>query len=204
MAQISVTRALAQVKSLNDRIARATQTAFITVETGGKHNSGKPVQEVSATLQASLQSVQDLIAQRKALKSAIVKSNATATVSIGGVTYTVAEAIERKGSVILEKQLLNQLKGQLAQVIANVERSNIDVQKRLEALLTTTVGKDRKVDEAEIAAIRTPFLAQNEVKALDPNKLQAVVDKLQEEIDAFELEVDFALSEVNASTKIDV
>lgn len=204
MTQISVTRALAQVKSLNDRIARATAQAFVSNVVGGKHPSGKPTQEVEVILKANLQSVQDLIAQRKLIKSAIVRSNAVTTVEVAGVTQTVAEAIERKSSIVLEQTLLNTLRVQLAQQQSVVERTNVQVQARLDTLIQTAVGKDRKVDEAELKAITGPFEAQNKAEILDPSEAQKVVDALAADIDAFLLEVDFALSEVNATTKVDV
>lgn len=204
MTQISITRALAQVKGLNDRIQRATNAAFVTTLTGGKHQSGVSVDEATRTLQANLQSVTSLIAQRSALKSAIVKSNAIATVTINDVVMTVAEAIERKGSIQLEQILLGELRKQLAQATQQVERANVTVQQRLDQLIQSTVTKDRKVDEAEVAAIRDPFLKGNEAKLLDSNGLQAVIDKLQASIDGFVTEVDYVLSEVNATTKIDV
>lgn len=204
MTQISVTRALAQVKSLNDRIARATAQAFVSNVVGGKHPSGKPTQEVEVILKANLQSVQDLIAQRKLIKSAIVRSNAVTTVEVAGVTQTVAEAIERKSSIVLEQTLLNTLRVQLAQQQSVVERTNVQVQTRLDTLIQTAVGKDRKVDEAELKAITGPFEAQNKAEILDPSEAQKVVDALAADIDAFLLEVDFALSEVNATTKVDV
>ncbi|QNR53893.1 hypothetical protein phiK7A1_105 [Pseudomonas phage phiK7A1] len=204
MTQISITRALAQVKSLNDRIQRGTAVPFITQQIGGKHASGKAVQEVEKTLKASLQSVRDLIAERNRLKSAIVRSNAVAQVVIGGNTMTVAEAIERKTSIALEQNLLQQLRGQQAQVNASVERTNVDVQKRLEALLVTAVGKDRQTSSAELEAITGPFKAQNEGKAVDPNDLTVVIDAMSEVIDTFLLEVDYALSEINATTIITV
>lgn len=204
MTQITVTRALAQVKSLNDRIARTTAQAFISNTTGGKHPSGKPAQEISEILKANLQSVQDLIKQRKALKGAIIRSNAVAMVEIAGVKQTVAEAIERKSSIALEQTLLATLRQQQAQQIALVERTNVSVQQRLDDLIRTAVGKDRKVDEAELKAITGPFEAQNKAEVLDPSDVTKVIDALAAEIDAFRLEVDFALSEVNATTKIDV
>lgn len=203
MAKISITRALAQVKSLNDRIARGTAVPFITVQVGGKHATGKPVQEVEQTLKASLQSVRDLITERNKLKSAIVRSNAVAEVVIGGVTMTVAEAIERKTSIALEQSLLQNLRGQQQQVIASAERTNVDVQKRLEALLVTAVGKDRQTSATELEAITGPFKAQNEAKAVDPNDLTVVIDAMSNVIDTFLLEVDYALSEVNATTQIE-
>ena len=204
MTQISITRALAQVKSLNDRIARGSNANFITTLVGGKHGTGVSEQEAAGIMTSNLQSVQDLIAQRTALKSAIVKSNAASTVSINDVTMTVAEAIERKGSIQLEQILLQNLRQQLAAATQQVERTNVQVNQRLDQLLQTTVGKDRKVDEAEVAGIRDPFLKANEAKLLDSNKLQSVIDKLQASIEGFLLEVDYALSEVNATTKIAV
>lgn len=201
---ISVTRALAQVKSLNDRIARATGMAFVSNTVGGKHPSGKPAQEVSVLLTANLQSVQDLIAQRKAIKSAIVRSNALTNVTIAGTVQTVAEAIERKSSILLEQQLLQQLRQQLGQQQSVVERTNVQVAQRLDTLIQTAVGKDRKVDEAELKAITGPFEAQNKAELLDPSDLAKVVEVLAADIDAFLLEVDFALSEVNATTQVTV
>ena len=202
--KISVTRALAQVKALTDKIKRGTAVPFITNQTGGKHATGKPVQEIEVELTANLQSVTDLIAQRKALKSAIVRSNAVTTVTINGVTTTVAEAIERKSSIELERALLHQLKGQQAQVNLQVERTNVDMSKRLDDLIRTAVGKDRQASETELAAITAPFKAQNEGKAVDPNDLTAKIAALEKDIDSFVLEVDYALSEVNATTIIDV
>lgn len=204
MTQISVTRALAQVKSLNDRIEKGIAVPFITNLTGGKHATGKPVDEITGTLTASLQSVQDLIAQRKALKSAIVRSNAVTNVTINGTVLTVAEAIERKSSIALEQRLLHQLKGQQAQVALNVEKANVEMTRRIDNLLVTVIGKDRQASEAEIAAVTGPFKAQNESTALDPNNLSVVVEKLQKDIDGFLLEVDYALSEINATTMITV
>lgn len=204
MTKISITRALAQVKALNDQIERGIAVPFITNQVGGKHGSGKPVQEIEVNLTANLQSVTDLIQRRKELKSAIVRSNATTNVTIAGKTVTVAEAIERKSSIALEQRLLHQLRGQLAQVNAAVEKTNVEMSKRLDQLLLTAVGKDRQASTAELEAISAPFKAQNEGKAVDPNKLSEKIEALAKDIDGFVLEVDYALSEVNATTLIEV
>ena len=200
MTTISVTRALAQVKALNDRIARATAQNFVSNVVGGKHASGKTAQEAAAILASNLQSVQGLIAQRKAVKGAIVRSNAVTKVTINGVEQTVAEAIERMSSIELEKALL----ATLAQQAAVVERTNVQVAARLDQLIQTAVGKDRKVDEAELKAITGPFEAQNKAELLDPSDLHKVIEGLAKDIEAFEEEVDYALSEINATTQIEV
>lgn len=204
MTQITVTRALAQIKALNDRIGRGTSVSFVTTTTGGKHESGKPEQEVRVQLEANLQSVVDLIKQRAVLKGAVVRSNAVTKVVIGGVEMTVAEAIERKASILYDKALLNQLVHQLQQQQAKAERANVLMQPRLDQLIQTTVGKDRKVDETELKSITDLFNKQNRSELVDPSGLSKVIEDLSKEINAFDEEVDFSLSEVNAVTKITV
>ncbi|WCO82142.1 hypothetical protein vBPpSSYP_160 [Pseudomonas phage vB_PpS_SYP] len=202
--QITVTRALAHVKSLNDRIERATNTSFVSFTTGGKHNTGKSEQEIASQLKANLQSVTDLIKTRAKVKAAIVRSNANTKVNVSGVEMTVAEAIERKGSIQFEVALLNNLRQQLSTNTAMVERQNVQMQARLDDLIKTAAGKDRKVDEAEIKAITDPFERANRAVLLNPNDLSNFIEALEKDIADFVEEVDFALSEVNAITKIDV
>ena len=204
MTQISVTRALAQVKSLNDRIQRGTGAQVIAVSQGGKISGKSSIQEAEQILGSNFQSVKDLIAQRTALKSAIVRSNAITTVIIAGKRMTVAEAIERKSSIIMEQTLLQQLRGQLSQGIAAVERINVGVQERIDTLLQQSYGRDAKISEADQQAVAGPYEARHKAALVDPNKLESAITKLQEELDGFLLEVDFALSEVNAKTIISV
>lgn len=202
MTAISITRALAQVKSLNDRIETGSSQLFIATTTGGKHASGKPTVEVETTMKANLQSVKDLIVERNKVKSAIVRSNAVTKVTVAGVEMTVAEAIERKGSIQLEVVLLQNLRSQLSIQTAKVERENVLVQSRLDQLIQTTVGKDRKVDADEVEAITKPFEAKNKAALLDPSDLTKVIATMEESVRAFQDEVDMALSEVNAVTKV--
>ena len=205
MTQISVTRALAEVKSLNDRIEKATRgTTFVSVTVGGKTTNGADLQTVSNQLAANLQSVQDLIARRQKVKGAIIRSNAVATVTINGIEMTVAEAIERKGSIDKERTLLAVLKGQLSQVRTAIERNNVTMQGKIDAMLITAVGKERKATEEELEAISKPYTASNVTAALDPSGLESVIQKLEDAVNGFVFEVDFVLSEVNAKTVVEV
>lgn len=203
--QITITRALAEIKTLKDRISDAVAAGMVSVAVDGKSvDSGKPVQEIETILKANLQKSRDLITRREVLKSAIVVSNAKTKVTIGSTEMTVAEAIERKQSIVFQQQLLEAMKVQLMKAQAQVNRTNTEVKDRADQLVTTAVGRDRKVDQAEIDAIVKPFQAKNEASVVDPNKLADVIAQLEAEISEFVLNVDFALSEVNAVTKIDV
>lgn len=202
---ISVTRALAEVKALNDRIEKATRgSTFISITTGGKVVNGADLQTTSNAIKANLQSVQDLIARRQAVKAAIIRSNAVTQVVINGVEMSVAEAIERKGSIDKERALLAILLQQLGQAQAAVERNNTQMQGRIDAMLLTAVGKDRKATEEELEAISKPYTVSNVTAMLDPNGLQAVTLKMSEDINGFVFEVDYVLSEANAKTELTV
>lgn len=204
MTQISVTRALAEVKALNDRIEKATrQAVFISVTVGGKVPNGSDLQATTNTIRANLQSVQDLIARRQAVKGAVVRSNAVTEVVINGVTMTVAEAIERKGSIDKERTLLAVLQQQLNQNRVAVERNNVTMNQKLDMMIQTAVGKERKATEEELEAISKPYTASNITAPLDPNGLEAVIQKLEDDINGFVFEVDFVLSEANAKTAIE-
>lgn len=204
MTQISITRALAEIKSLNDRIEKATrQAAFITITTGGKIVNGGDLQATSNQLKANLQSVQDLIARRATVKAQIIRSNAVTNVTINGVEMSVAEAIERKGSIDKERTLLAVLAQQLNTVRTTVERNNVAMQGRIDTMLQAAVGKERKATEEELEAISKPYTASNVTAPLDPSGLETVIQKLEADINGFIFEVDFVLSEANAKTLIE-
>ena len=204
MTEITVTRALTQVKTLDERIAGFAQKSepVVSYKIGQKSAGGRPVAEVEQLINASFQSVQDLIKQRNAIKAAIIRSNSDTKVSIGGVEMTVAEAIERKGSIRLEAALLQTMKAQLAAATQKVEQSNRQMEADLQQLMVAAVGKDRQVGEAELSAIRDPFVAQKQASLIDPLNLAKQIAELDASITGFTSEVDFVLSESNAITKI--
>lgn len=202
---ISVTRALAEVKSLTDRISRATSEQFVAVIVNDKSvQTGNTVQDTNTTLRANLAKVVDLIERRSKVKAAIVRSNATTKVTVGSKEMTVAEAIEQKSGIVFKQILLQQLSNQLRSAESKAELTNTQVNSRLEALLGSLVGKDRQVTEQEVAAVKEPYLKSNQATVADPNNLSEKIAALQSEIDDFVLNVDFALSEINATTQIEV
>lgn len=204
--EISITRGLAEIKLLEKRIQKEiAQSVFIGYAVGKKSVKGyDSIPEFEAKVKGSYQSVNDLIKRRDAIKSSIVKSNAMTEVTINGQTMTVAEAIERKTSIVFEKELLNKMVNELTNVNYQVQRRNDEVQEKLHDLLQTNFGKDSKAKSDEVDSITKPYLENNEAKVIDPLKLQSIIEELSNKLDAFESEVDFVLSESNTITKISI
>lgn len=204
--EMSITRGLSELKLLDKRIQKGiNETTFITSAIGPKPVSGYTSTELYVeTTERNYQSTIDLIKRRQKIKSLIVESNAKTMVTISGKGMTVAEAIERKTSIQYEKSLLEKMRRDYNHAVTQVESKNEEVQLRLEKLLEANFGKDSKVKDTEMEAISKPFKEQNEAKLVDPLKLKEKMDTLSKEIDEFECEVDFILSESNTITKINL
>jgi len=127
-------------------------------------------------------------------------------IEIAGKKYTVAEAIERKNSIMYDKMLLQTMKAQWATATNNVEKENKRVDTQVDKMLETFLGKDseKKVSEADLNAISEPYRAKNEWELVDPLNLYANIQAMEAEIDAFEADVDVRLSISNSVTYIEV
>lgn len=203
---MSITRALAELKLLDKKISKAiNQGRYADVAVGKKAVRGfKTTEEFEQNVKSQFQSVKDLINRRQQIKSEIVKSNAITVVEIAGEKMTVAEAIERKTSIQYEEQLLHKLKVDYNQANDLSIRENERVTNRLDTLLESNFGKDAKVKDTDVEAISKPFLETNEAKVVDPINVRVEIEKLEERINDFLMEVDFSLSDSNTITKIEI
>jgi hypothetical protein len=211
MEKMTVTRALAELKLLDSRINKEItySSAFVDVsqkktEDGNKAlKSGMNKQEFEKRAESNYKSINDLIKRRNEIKSAILKSNAETKVKIGKNDYTVVEAIDQKGAINYKKSLLNSMKSQLSIMLSEIERAKGKVESQVETMLTQNLGGNEKTNENDYDIIAKPFIEANELKLIDPLKLQEKIDVLDKEIDEFESEVDFVLSESNSRTEIE-
>ena len=203
----TICEALKELKTLDSRITKATSDpTFVTHSVGGKLQAAHKTEPEFATKAiGALKSVKDLIERRAKIKAAIVKSNAETSVTIGGVTYTVAGAIERKTSIAYEEKLAKYIALQLIRVNKEVDSLNENVKRSLDNHITTILGKDAKEKGGtEVEDFTAKYMAKNEAKILDPINATDEVTALENKIDAFLANVDTALSISNAITSIEI
>ena len=206
MEKISAHRILAELKILPERIQAATNHEFVGFYVGeeGVPNGYKTVEEFVNRAKAKYQSLHDLIKRRNVLKAALVASNAVTIVNIAGKEMTVAEAIDRKDSIQLEKNVLNNLRGQYGNVVNRVEGQRRVLDMQVNKRIEDAAGKDRKVSKEEEESLIEMTKKRFEPHFVDPIGITEEIDRLLEEIQKFELEVDTALSESNARTEIEI
>ena len=209
MSQISITRALAELKLLDSRITNAINSSVFVVATKKSSKSVNGVvtkDQFVETVKSDYQSIVTLIERRKRIKSAIVASNAVTLVKIGEKDITVADAIERKNNIQYDKHLLERMGTSYSCAISVYQRENEKVQVNVDQLLLTTFGKEgrQKVTGDEIEVISKPYKEQNEFEVINPINILEKVNVLKAEIENFEMEVDFVLSTSNAITLVTV
>lgn len=203
---MSIQRGLSELKLLTKRINNAMQgSKLVSVRVGEKPVVGyKDDEDFSTQAKSKLESITDLIKRRDAIKGAIVVANATTPLRVGSETMTIATAIERKDSIQHLIDLLNLLKNQYVSQLADYQRKEDNYKANLDRHLETLYGKEGKAKGLENLDALKPFRDLNEPHLVDPLNLKKVIDELQEQIDVFQSECDFALSEQNVKTEITV
>jgi hypothetical protein len=197
---MSVTRALAELKTLQKRIQKFNSSVFINVVTSNRYSSPSASE---ADMRSDWDAVNALIERYRAIKFAILQSNAVTKVRVGSKTYTVAEAIALKESMKHEQELLDTLRRQRVYVTNTVETHNQAIQHKLDSLLEINF-KERKTSEDDIKTIKDAYLKNNEIRVVDPLKIDARIAEMESRLEEFRSNVDFCLSESNAVTTITV
>lgn len=209
---MSITRALAELKRLDDKISRAiTGSTFVGIQIG-KNVNAKPngvqgtVATVAAQIQGAFDSLDAMFNQRDSIKSKIVQSNAVTKVTIAGREVTVAEAIELKRSVTNKRDLLNVLKRQQTAVNATISAHNAKLDEAIDSQVKAlyTSEKGAKVTSEQFDNVSKPMKEQKEASVIDPKDIVKSITALEELISVVDTELDFTLSEINAKTTISV
>lgn len=206
MEEITVTRALAELKLLDSRIQKKTLESDFVFLLSKRNKSNVNTDTLTNNAKGSFQSVVDLIKRRQSLKSAIILSNASTKVKLNGQDMTVAEVIECKQLVELYKSLLTKLQQNRTNVLSQVERNNQQMEADLQKLLEMNFGKssNSKTNADDIENISKTYREQNKSEMLDCINIDAKIKEVSELIEQYEKEANFVLAESNAITKIKV
>jgi len=211
MKQITVTKALSDVKVLTDRIEKETDklTVLSTKLKSKKVLKDKNIEvdDFKNEVKANYQSILDLIKNRDVIKSAIILSNAKTKVIIADKEYTVAEAIDKKNRIALEADLLMKLKSELItkskQVTNFNDKLEAQIDKEREIMLSGDNAKNKDIVKTA-EELATAKRENNSVELVDPLNIEKVINELEDSIMSFKAEVDQQLSISNAVTLIEV
>ena len=202
---MNIHQALVELKTLDKRIEAAINDGEY------KHSntkiSGVDLKEFAENIKSRHQKVTSLIAWAEAIKRAVVNSNAVTKVLVAGKEYTVAETIEMKNNGIERKRkLIFRLHTDYSHAKATADRANgPELERRIDDYIRTMLGTtDVKGMTAEVQRMREDFITAQTMELVDPIGVLKQMELLNEEITAFETNVDAALSVSNALTNIEI
>lgn len=206
---MNIHQALVELKTLDKRIDAAIQEGDWVV--ANKHSNSKiggvDVKEFIENIKARHQKVTDLIARAEAIKRAVVNSNAVTKVTIAGKEYTVAEAIDMKNHGIERlRTFVRKLNHDYIMAKNAADRSNgAELERRADDYVRTMIGNtDVKGMTDEVKRLRDEFIKAQTMELVDPITVLKQIEMLNEQINAFEINVDSALSVSNALTIIEI
>lgn len=208
LMKISITRALSELKLLQKRYDKeVSQLEAIAVQHGHslvKNSSVKP-EDFEKNAKAQLQSIKALQERILNIKTKIQQSNAVTMVKIGSKEMTVLEAIVRKSLLDNEKTLLKRLQRQLVAANDNFELATSQNEgKVIKQLEDATKASTTKLDLEIEKQIKASVDSLYPIRMVDPCEISKVIKDLEMSIEDFEANVDFALSESNSLTQIEV
>lgn len=201
--EMTVTQALVELKTLDDRIHKAIQEGTF-IASIVPSSEPRPSEEIVTSIKASYQKVTDLIARRDAIKDALIISNARTNVTINGESMSVAVAIDRKKSGnALRRMLLREMGAQSTRAVSNYRTMSANIESNGRSLVKSLgVNPGDMTDNSAAMSAYKAYLETNKVELIDPLKLTEVMEKLSNDLDAFDRDVDVALSVSNAVTVI--
>lgn len=200
---ISLNRAIGEKKILTNRIKNLTFT--LTAVMVGKENGSKvkgiEQTELEKLIKADWQQLQDLITEKGKLEDAIIEANATTKLTVNGTEYTIAQALLKKKSIQDKEAILDTLRRQLTIARDKVEQTN----QRAEAEAIQSIGATTAAKGDLAANQKAAFdlvYKQKSEHLIDPLNISALIKELEEEVMNFGKELDFALTDINAITKV--
>lgn len=206
---MNIHQALAELKMIGKRIEGAIRETDWVVT--NKHSNAKidgiTVKEWCDNVEAKYRKINDLIRRRDAIKRAVVNSNAVTKVTVAGVEYTVAEAIDKKNNGVEHLKLLaTALSKDHIVAKRNADMANGDtLARRADNHVKIMIGNsDMKGATTEAQRVRDEFITAQTTDIIDPLGVLAEIERINEEVNSFLMNVDAALSVSNSLTNITV
>ena len=211
MATYTITRALSRINALQDKIQKAADLTYVTTVNTIKLNSEDTIKTLT-DLKANIQSAEAIKLEILKLKLKIQESNLSTIVTINNKEMTVREAIELKylyenyfsriSNVMTDQLRRSKLKQSAAQT--EIENAQQEAIKQLTAMDSSISAEEVEIrSKVSIELVRQT----KELFVISFNGTEDAENSVKnyiEEISTYLEEVDYVLSESNATTTIEV
>lgn len=211
MTTMSITRALTRAKNIEKQLTRLVESQYVvTLIKREVDNVTDVFKDNLKMTQSNFDQFNDLFAELNRIKAAVRKSNEVTKVVIGGEELTVADALVYKNTIVYRNNFLDRITRENRNAESRVEQSKINADNKFatvrENFIKSSQGQD--VNENYVNTVLTEEerrlkLAIEEVKVSGIKDVNNYIEEERKRIDTFIEEVDYVLSESNATTIIE-
>lgn len=208
---MSITRALTRAKTIEKQLARLVESQYVvTLMKREVDDESDVYQDNLKMTKSNFDQFNDLFAELNNIKAAVRKSNEVTKVVIGGEELTVADALVYKNTIVYRNNFLDRITRENRNAESRVEQSKINADNKFasvrENLIKNSQGQDVSEDYLKTVLTeeeRRLKKAIIEVKVSGINNVNEYIEAERKRIDTFIEEVDYVLSESNATTIIE-
>lgn len=211
MTTMSITRALTRAKTIEKQLTRLVESQYVvTLMKREVDDESDVYQDNLKMTKSNFDQFNDLFAELNNIKAAVRKSNEVTKVVIGGEELSVADALVYKNTIVYRNNFLDRITRENRNAESRVEQSKINADNKFatvrENLIKNSQGQDVSEDYLKTVLTeeeRRLKKAIVEVKVSGIKDVNEYIEAERKRIDTFIEEVDYVLSESNATTIIE-
>lgn len=211
MTTMSITRALTRAKTIEKQLTRLVESQYVVTLIKREVDDATDVYQDNLKMtKSNFDQFNALFAELNNIKAAVRKSNEVTKVVIGGDELSVADALVYKNTIVYRSNFLEKIARENRTADSRVEQSKINADNKFatvrENLIKNSQGQDVSEDYLKTVLTeeeRRLKKAIVEVKVSGINNVNEYIEAERKRIDTFLEEVDYVLSESNATTIIE-
>lgn len=198
---MSLHRIIAEIKAIEARLAAIHTVSYaFTVPTDALPETA----EAKVLSQSNFDKVASALANLATLKAARNKANAVTVIKIGGKDLTIDEALAKKSALAYQQQFVAVLQQQLNAAKVRADATQAQIEQKIATQVTAASAGTKKATDEEITVFRKMAERNTKLDIVHFEGLKTQIDVLKLDIETFTTEVDYVLSEANATTKVNV
>lgn len=198
---MSLHRIIAEIKAAEAKLQMLGSTPYVfnvPVDATDETAEGKKLS------QSNFDKIASLLKNLATLKAARNLKNATTQVTIAGVSMTIDEALAKKAANVYELNFVNTLRAQMTAGKQRVDQVQAQIEAKIAQQVATASTGTKKASEDEIKVFRGMAERNTKIDVVTFAGLKDKIESMAKGLEQFATEVDYVLSEANATTKVDV
>lgn len=203
MTQISITRALTRVKVIEKQLEQLSYDKYVR-SVLEQDKDKKQSEDFKSESKSNFDKFNSLFDESVSLQKAIRKSNEDTLVRISGKEMTVSEALILKSLIEHKQQLLSNIRDQNSNANNEIEKAETQIESKAQAFVQSLKTENQsQIDDAMKVGRLSATKELRKVRLTGLNVEQILKEDL-EFVQEFLVEVDYVLSESNATTLIEI